>query len=107
VELPELDGGDAALDVELVLLQAGPDLVGFDAGVDRGAGVAGALGGGEEGLVAGDLAELGLELFGARLDLLEAEDVRFLLLHPENEALLGDGADAVDVPGDDLHPPAG
>jgi len=37
VELPELDGGDAAFDVELVLLEAGPHLVRFDAGVDRGA----------------------------------------------------------------------
>jgi hypothetical protein len=37
------------------------------------------------------------------LDLLEAEDVRLLLLDPGQKALLVDRADAVDVPGDDLH----
>jgi len=53
-------------------------------------------------VVAGDLAKLRLQLLGAGLDFLEAEDVGLLLLDPGKEALLVDGSDPVDVPGEDL-----
>jgi hypothetical protein len=49
------------------------------------------------------LAERGRDLIGMRLDLLEADDVGAVPLDPFPKLRLA-RADAVDVPGGDLHP---
>jgi len=71
--------------------------------LDRGARVAGPIRGIEEGLVAFYFEERLVELLGPGLDLLEAEDVRLFLQEPGQEPLRVRGAEAVDVPGEDLH----
>ena len=67
--------------------------------MQRHAGVA--AGAVPERVVVGELAALG-HLVGPRLDLLQAHDVRPVALQPVAELRLA-GANAVDVPGGDLH----
>ena len=89
---------DARLDVEFGMREL-RRLQELAPQVQRHAGVpAGAV---PERVVVGELAAVG-HLVGPRLDLLQAHDVRPVALQPVAELRLA-GANAVDVPGGDLH----
>jgi hypothetical protein len=92
----------AALVVELLDLEAALDLRRSGLGESGDAGVALLLAPVPLAVAAVRVEDLGGELIGLGLGLLEADDVGLLALEPLAEALLPGGADAVDVPADEL-----
>lgn len=100
-EVVELGGEDAAFGVVSGGVEACGDAAWSDLGEECGAGVAFALGGVPPGGVVG-----GPELFDAvrvAAGFLEAEQVGAFGVEELEEIFLEEGAQAVDVPGDDFH----
>ena len=101
VEVIEFGGLHAAFAVVLGDVDVRRDLKGALAGEDGGAGVAFLLGAVPIGGIGGG-PEL-LDLVGGALGLLEAEDIRLFRLEVFEKVLFEDGAETVDVPGDQFH----
>jgi hypothetical protein len=104
-EVGEFEGDDSAFFVAFGAFFAADseaDAEGFGLGEDGGAGVAGFFGGVPVSAVAGEI-EGEVDLFGAGFCFLEAEDVRVVFEDEVGEVLFEDGADAVDVPGNEFH----
>ncbi len=108
--LREVDVGDhqpaeardleAALAVELRLLESGAHPVGRDSREEADSAVAAAFRDAEAGVPAPRRANARREVLGQRPHLLQTDDVGFGRAQPAQEAFPGAGAQSVDVPGD-------
>lgn len=104
-EVGEFEGDDAALFVAFgtfFAADAEADAEWFGLGEDGSAGVAGLFSGIPVGAVAGEV-EGEVDLLGTGFCFLEAEDVGVVFEDEVGEVFFEDGADAVDVPGDEFH----